>query len=130
MEGVKSYGLCYIYYISHQLSNFWMNSSSLMVPLALEYQHGPLVVPYMSSISHNNAVMNTFNDEPIFEDSFLNDDEGGVGGLNHTPSLVKPLVIVTMFLVPKSYVTFVVNVNSNLGIQFWNHYNQGFLYLL
>jgi len=83
-----------------------------------EYQHGPLVVPYMSSISHNNAVMNTFNDEPIFEDSFLNDDEGGVGGLNHTLSLVKPLVIVTMFLVPKSYVTFVVNVNSNLGIQF------------
>jgi len=76
-----------------------------MVPITLEYQHGPLVVPYMSSISHNNGVMNTFNDEPIFEDSFLNDDEGGVGGLNHTPSLVKPLVIVTMFLVLKSYVT-------------------------
>jgi hypothetical protein len=39
------------------------------------------------------------------------------------------LVIVTMSLVPKSYVTSMVNINSNLGIQSWNHYNQRFLYL-
>jgi hypothetical protein len=68
-------------------------------------------------MSHNNGVITTFGDEPIFEDSFLDDDEGDVGGLNRTPSLVKPLVIVTMSLVPKSYVTSMVNINSNLGIQ-------------
>ncbi len=70
----------------------------------------------MSSMSDNNGVITTFGDEPISDDSFLDDDEGGVGGLNRTPSLVKPLVIVTMSFVPKSYVTFVVNLNSNLGI--------------
>jgi hypothetical protein len=94
-----------------------MKSSSLTVLIAPEYQQGPLVAPYISSMSHNNGVNTTFGDEPIFKDSFLDDDEGGVGGLNCTPSLVNPLVIVTMYLVPKSYVTFVVNVNSNLGIQ-------------
>jgi hypothetical protein len=56
----------------------------------------------MSSMSHNNGVMTTFGDELIHEDSFLNDDEGDMGGLNHTPSLVKPLVIVTMSIVCKS----------------------------
>ncbi len=63
-------------------------------------------------------MITTLGDEPISKDSFLDDDEDDVGGLNQTPSLVKPLVIVTMSLVLKSYVTFVVNLNSNLGIQF------------
>jgi hypothetical protein len=88
-----------------------------MVPITPKYQHGPLVTAYMSCMYHNNGVITTLNDELIFEDSFLDDDEGGVGGLNCIPSLVKPLVIVTMSLVLKSYVTFVVNLNPNLGIQ-------------
>ncbi len=71
----------------------------------------------MSSMSHNNGVMTTFGDELISKDSFSDDDEGGTCGLNHTPSLVKPLVIVTMSLVTKSYVISVVNIDSSLGIQ-------------
>jgi hypothetical protein len=45
-----------------------------------------------------------------------NDDEGGVGGLNHTPHLVKPLVMMTMFYVLKSCTPFVLILNVNLGV--------------
>jgi hypothetical protein len=44
------------------------------------------------------------------------DDEGGVGGLNHTPHLVKPLVMMTMFHVLKSCTPFVLILNVNLGV--------------
>ncbi len=46
-----------------------------------------------------------------------NDDQSGVGGMNYTPHLVKPLMNVTMCHVLQSYALFVVNFNSNLGIQ-------------
>ncbi len=46
----------------------------------------------MSSMSHDNGVNTTLGDEPISKDSFLDVDENSVGGLNRTPSLVKPLV--------------------------------------
>jgi len=46
-----------------------------------------------------------------------NDDENGVGGLNYTPHLVKPLMIVTMCHVLGSYALFIMNLNLNLGIQ-------------
>jgi hypothetical protein len=43
-----------------------------------------------------------------FEKFPPNDDEGGVGGLNYTPSMVKPLVIMSLSL--ESCVTFVTNL--------------------
>jgi hypothetical protein len=44
------------------------------------------------------------------------DDEGGVGGLNHTPHWVKPLVMVTMFHVFRFYILFMLIINVNLGV--------------
>jgi hypothetical protein len=47
-----------------------------MVPIALEYQWGPLVALYMSSMFHNNGVVTTFNDEFAFEsEDYILDDE-------------------------------------------------------
>jgi hypothetical protein len=70
-------------------------------------------------MSHNNGVVSTFGDELIFKykDSPSCGDEGGVGDLNHTQHLVKPLMIITMFSLPKSYVSSMVNPNLSLGIQ-------------
>ncbi len=70
-----------------------------MVPTAPEYQRGPLVAPYISSMSHNNGEMTNLGGKYVskFEQSPPNDDEGGVGGLNHTPHLMKPLVTMSMF---------------------------------
>jgi hypothetical protein len=45
-----------------------------------------------------------------FKQSPINDDEGGVGGMNCAPHLVKPLVIVSLSL--ESWVTFVMNPKS------------------
>ncbi len=51
-----------------------------------------------------------------FEDSSSYADESGVNGLYHTLHLVKPMVIVTMFLVFGSYASFMMNLNLNLGL--------------
>ncbi len=45
------------------------------------------------------------------KDFSLNDDEGSLGGLNDTPRLKKPLVIVYMYLVFKSHAPSMVNFN-------------------
>ncbi len=52
-------------------------------------------------MSHNNGVMSNLGDKLVFkfEECPRDDNEGGVGGLNCTPRLVKPLMILTLFLV-------------------------------
>jgi len=79
---------------------------------------------YMYFISHNNGVMTNFEGELIFEFEESSpslppkyNDECGVGGLNCTPCLVKPLVIVTLCLVFRFYAPSMVNLNLKLGIQ-------------
>ncbi len=69
-----------------------------MVLTVPEYQWGPLVAPYISSMSHNNGGVTNLGEKFVleFEQSPPNDDEGGVGGLNHTPHLMKPLVTMSM----------------------------------
>jgi hypothetical protein len=64
-----------------------------MVPNTSEYWQDFFVVAYVSIMSHNNGVVTTLGDKPMFESikSPPNDDEGGVGALNHNPHLVKPL---------------------------------------
>jgi hypothetical protein len=86
-----------------------MKSSNSMVPTAPKYRWGPLVVPYISSMSHNNVGVTNLGKKSIFkfEESPPNDDEGGVGGMNHTLHLVKPLVTMSMSL--KSCVTSMMN---------------------
>jgi hypothetical protein len=51
-------------------------------------------------MSHNNGGVTNFGEKIIskFEESPLDGDEGGVGGLNCTSRLMKPLVIVSLFL--------------------------------
>jgi len=51
-------------------------------------------------MSHNSGVVIKLGGElgSKYEESPPNDDEGGVGGLNHTPCLMKPLVIMSMSL--------------------------------
>jgi hypothetical protein len=68
------------------------------------------VVPYISFMSHNNGGMTNFGEKNVleFKESPLNDDAGGVGGLNCTPYLMKPLIIVSISL--ESCVTFVMNL--------------------
>jgi hypothetical protein len=48
----------------------------------------------MFSMSHNNGVVTNLRGELLFEyeDSPLGEDDGGVGGFNHTLDLVKSLV--------------------------------------
>ncbi len=55
------------------------------------------MAPYMSFMSRNNGVVTNLENELLFEseDSLLYENDGGVGGLNHTPHLVKPLVFFT-----------------------------------
>jgi hypothetical protein len=45
-------------------------------------------------MSHNNGGVTNLGKKIVskFEKSPPNDDEGGVGGLNYTPCLVKPLI--------------------------------------
>jgi hypothetical protein len=47
----------------------------------------------MFSMSHNNGVVTNLRGELLFEyeDSPLGEDDGGVGGFNHTLDLVKPV---------------------------------------
>jgi hypothetical protein len=60
-------------------------------------------------MSHNNGGVTNLGKKYVskFEKSPLYDDEVGVGGLNHTLHLVKPLL--TMSLSLESCVTFVMN---------------------
>jgi hypothetical protein len=82
-----------------------MKSSNSMVPIVPEYQQGPLVALYIFSMSHNSGGVINLGEKIIseYEKSPLDDDEGGVGGLNCTLCLVKPLV--TMSISLKSCVT-------------------------
>jgi hypothetical protein len=61
-------------------------------------------------MSHNNGGVTNLGQKSILksEESPSNDDEGGVGDLNCTPYLVKPLV--TMSLSLESHVIFVMNL--------------------
>jgi hypothetical protein len=47
----------------------------------------------MSSMSHMNGVVTNFKDDHINEESPLDEYDHGVCDLNHTPHLVKPLVL-------------------------------------
>jgi len=60
-------------------------------------------------MSHNSNVVIKFSGElgSKYKESPPNDDEGGVGGLNNTPYLMKPLVIMSLSL--ESYVTSMMN---------------------
>ncbi len=75
-----------------------MKSSNSMVLNAFEYRQGPLVAPYISYMFHNSGGVTNLREKYVskFEQSPKDDDEGGVGGLNCTPCLVKPLVIVSL----------------------------------
>jgi hypothetical protein len=66
----------------------------------------------MFSMSHNNGVVTNLRCELLFEyeDSPLDEDDGGVGGFNHTPHLVKPLVPFKVSLILESWVIFVMNI--------------------
>ncbi len=81
-----------------------------MVPTALKYQQGLLVAPYISSMSHNSGGVTNLGEKFVLESeqSPPNDNEGGVGGLNHTPRLMKPLVTMSMSF--ESCVTSVMNL--------------------
>jgi hypothetical protein len=54
---------------------------------------------------YNNGGVTNLREKSILP---ANDDEGGVGGLNCTPCLVKPLVIMSLSF--ESHVTFVMNL--------------------
>ncbi len=86
-----------------------------MVPTAPKYRQGPLVVPYISSMSHNSGGVTNLGKIFVskFEKSPPYDDEGGVSSLNYTPDLMKPLIIMYMSL--ESCVTFMMNVKPCLG---------------
>ncbi len=58
-------------------------------------------------MSHNNDGVTNFGEKIVSKskESPVNDDERGVGGLKHTPHVVKPLVIVSF----ESYVTSMMN---------------------
>lgn len=51
-----------------------------------------------------------------FENSSPYANESGVNGSYHTLQLVKPMVIVTMFVVFGSYAPFMMSLNLNLGL--------------
>jgi hypothetical protein len=67
-------------------------------------------------MSHNNGGVTNLGKKIIFEfeNSSSNDDEGGVGGLNYTLCLLKPLIIVSLSF--ESCVTSMMNLNPNMGI--------------
>jgi hypothetical protein len=60
-------------------------------------------------MSHNNGGVTNLGKKVVSKskESPLDDDEGGVGGLNHTPHMVKPLIIVSPSL--ESCVTSMMN---------------------
>jgi len=68
-----------------------LGGASLTTP---KYHWGPLVAPYISSMSHNSDGVINLGEKIVskFEESPPNYDESGVGGLNYTLHLVKPLV--------------------------------------
>ncbi len=74
-----------------------------------------MAAPYISSMSHNNGGETNFGKIIIFkfEESPLDDDEGGVGRLNRTFRLMKPLVIMSLSL--ESCVTSMMNPKPELG---------------
>jgi len=76
---------------------------------------------------HNNGVVTNFKNKPIskFENFPLNDNEGGVSGLNHTPRFIKPLVIKTLFFISRSCSPPMVNPNLNFNVQLGTFGNQG-----
>jgi hypothetical protein len=56
-------------------------------------------------MSSNNGVVITFGGELVFEyEDTLSNDDGGVGVMNYTTHVIKPLVILTLFLVVESCV--------------------------
>jgi hypothetical protein len=60
-------------------------------------------------MSHNNGKVTNLRKKSISKfKKFPPFDEGGVGGLNRTPHLMKPLIIVLLSF--ESYVTFVMNL--------------------
>jgi hypothetical protein len=61
---------------------------------------------------HNNGKVKSFGNKSIskFEEFPVDDDEGCVGGLNHTFHLVKPLVIVSLSL--EFYVTSMMSTDT------------------
>jgi len=63
-------------------------------------------------MSHNNGVVTNLRGELLFEyeDSPLREDDGGVGGFNHTVDLVKPLVLFKISFILESCVVFVMNI--------------------
>jgi hypothetical protein len=69
-----------------------MKSFNSMVPIAPKYQRSPFVASYIFSMSHISGVVTSLGDKLVskYEESPLDDNEGGVGGLNYTPCLVKP----------------------------------------
>jgi hypothetical protein len=89
-----------------------------MVPIAPKYQWDPLVVAYMSSMSHNKGGVTKFTWKLVskFKNFSINDDEGVVGGLNYAPCMAKPSVLITLFFVYKSCALFMVSPNLNLGV--------------
>jgi hypothetical protein len=92
--------------------------SNLMVPTTFKYRQGPLMAPYMLSMSHNNGVVTNLRGELVseFKESYLNDNESGVGGLiTCIPHLVKPMVIVTIYPISRSCGRSIMN--RNLGVQ-------------
>ncbi len=109
MKGVNNWGF-YIYYISHQLLNFWIKSSNSIVPITLDYQQGPFVVYYTLSMFDNNEVVTNLGNEFEFEVCHPNEDVGGVGGLNYTPHLVKPLVFFTVSFILKPCIRIIKSV--------------------
>ncbi len=62
------------------------------------------MVYYTMSMFDNNEVVTNLGNEFVFEFEVChpNEDVGGVGGLNYTPHLVKPLVFLTISLILKS----------------------------
>jgi len=87
-----------------------------MVPITLEYQQGPLVAPYIFFMYHNNGGVTNLGKKSISKskESPPDDDESGVGGLNRTLHLVKPLIIMSLSF--ESYVTSMMNTNLDLDI--------------
>jgi hypothetical protein len=68
-------------------------------------------------MSHNSGGVTKLGENIVSksEDSPLNDDEGNVGGLNYTPCRVKPIMVLILFHIFRSYSPSVVNLYFNLG---------------
>jgi hypothetical protein len=102
--------------------------SNLMVLTTFKYRQGPLMAPYMLSMSHNNGVVTNLGGELVLEikEYYLNDNESGVGGLiTCIPHLVKPMVIVTMFLIFRSCGYSIMNPTLGVQLKFFD--NQGLM---